>query len=79
MLLSNGENVRVEMAAGTLERLLSAGLVRAEDFRCLDYNSKQCLWRLCLKSCKDSIMTNKKRGKPINNLGRICRKCIKKR
>jgi len=43
--------VRLEMSEKTLKCLLTAGQVCAADFHCLDCESKQCLWRLCLESC----------------------------
>jgi len=45
--------IRVEITEETLLRLLNGGQVCAADFRCLDCKSKQCLWRLCLRSCSD--------------------------
>jgi hypothetical protein len=44
-------NLRVEVSKTTLARLLKAGQVCAADFQCLDYKSKQGLWRLCLDNC----------------------------
>jgi hypothetical protein len=43
--------VRVEVAPETLRRLLTAGLVCAADFRCLDCDSNECVRRLCLATC----------------------------
>lgn len=43
--------VRVEVAPETLHRLLAAGQLCAADLRCLDCESKQCIWRLCLMNC----------------------------
>jgi hypothetical protein len=45
------KRVRLEMSETTLRSLLTAGQVCAADFRCLDCESKKCLWRLCLESC----------------------------
>ncbi len=47
--------VRFEMSEKTLKCLLTAGQVCAADFHCLDCESKQCLWRLCLESCAPSV------------------------
>jgi hypothetical protein len=44
--------VRVEVTEATLLRLLTGGHACAADFHCLDCESKKCLWRLCLQSCK---------------------------
>ncbi len=51
MANANGKKVRVEVAEETLCRLLRAGQLCAAELRCLDCESKQCLWRLCLESC----------------------------
>jgi hypothetical protein len=51
------ETIRVEIAEKTLVRLLRAGQVCAADLRCLDCKSKQCLWRLCLRSCAEKLET----------------------
>jgi hypothetical protein len=45
------KSVRVEIPEETMARLLDKGQACAADFRCLDYISKKCLWRLCLESC----------------------------
>lgn len=47
--------IRIEITEKTLIRLLRAGQVCAADLRCLDCTSKQCLWRLCLKSCAEGL------------------------
>jgi hypothetical protein len=49
------KRVRLEMSEDMLRRLLTAGQVCAADFRCLDCESKQCLWRLCLESCATNL------------------------
>ena len=48
---TSNQGVRVEMHEDMLKRLLAAGQVCAADFRCLDGESKQRLWRLCLECC----------------------------
>ena len=45
------ESIRLEMESGALYRLLVSGVLCAADFRCLDCESKTCVWRLCLMSC----------------------------
>lgn len=45
------KRLRLEISEERLKRLLAAGQVCAADFRCLDRESKQCLWRLCLETC----------------------------
>ena len=57
MAKAGKETVRVEIAEKTLVRLLRAGQVCAADLRCLDCKSKQCLWRLCLRSCAEKLKT----------------------
>lgn len=47
--------VRLEMSEKTLKSLLTAGQVCAADFRCLDGESKQCLWQLCLETCAVAV------------------------
>jgi hypothetical protein len=59
MKSASEKRVRVEVTQATLLRLLRAGQVCADELRCLDDESKQCLWRLCLQSCVKSP------GKPI--------------
>jgi len=49
------KSVRVEITEETLSRLLKGGQVCAADFCCLDCDSKQCLWRLCLESCINTV------------------------
>jgi hypothetical protein len=51
MTITDQTSVRVEITAATLSRLLADGQVCAADFHCLDCQSKQCLWRLCLTNC----------------------------
>lgn len=57
--MANVENkkLRIEMAEETLLRLLDKGQLCAADLRCLDCKSKNCLWRLCLKSCAKRLAT----------------------
>ncbi|HPA13732.1 MAG TPA: hypothetical protein PKV75_00535 [Desulfobacterales bacterium] len=57
MAIADRKRVRVEITEETLTRLLEKGHVCAADFRCLDCKSKQCLWRLCLESCTNSMPT----------------------
>lgn len=46
--------LRLEISARTLLRLLASGRLCAADFRCLDCESKRCVWRLLLKSASRS-------------------------
>ncbi len=43
--------VRLELEAGILQRLLDKGELCVSEFRCLDCNSKRCVWKLCLMNC----------------------------
>ena len=47
--------LRLEIPADTLLRLLANGQLCAADVRCLDFNSKKCLWRLLLVSIDKAI------------------------
>ena len=49
------ERIRLEMTPEVLYRLLASGALCAADFRCLDCESKTCVWRLCLMSCKEEV------------------------
>lgn len=55
--MASGVNgcLRLEVSAQTMLRLLANGQLRAADFRCLDCESKQCVWRLLLMSCKKTL------------------------
>ncbi len=44
------DTVRLELPATVLQRLLAAGQLHTQDFRCLDCHSKHCVWRLCLQN-----------------------------
>ncbi|MDO6460006.1 hypothetical protein Q4485_04805 [Granulosicoccaceae sp. 1_MG-2023] len=41
--------VRMQLDEQTLQRLLKSGHLCAADFRCLDCESKACVWRLLLQ------------------------------
>lgn len=43
--------VQLEIEAGKLEALISSGDLCVADLRCLNSESKTCVWRLCLASC----------------------------
>ena len=49
------EKVRVEIDAQTLERMIDSGYLSASDMRCLDCDSKQCIWKMCLSICADKL------------------------
>ena len=48
-------HLRLEVSAQTLLRLLAGGQLCAADFRCLDCESKQCVWRILLMSCEKTL------------------------
>ena len=52
--------LRLELSAETLQHLLASGQLCAKDIRCLDCESKDCLWKLLLKSC--AMMINSGKG-----------------
>lgn len=64
--------IRIEIAETTLNRLLRAGQVCAADLRCLDCKSKQCLWRLCLRSCAENLKTGMDGITPRKGSERAC-------
>lgn len=45
------EPIRLEINTEKLHYLLNSGALCAADFRCLDCQSKQCVWKLLLKNC----------------------------
>ena len=47
--------LRLELPAATLLRLLKTGQLSAADFRCLDCESRHCVWRLLLMSCVKTL------------------------
>ncbi len=55
ILRKESGRVRLEISADRLRRLLQTGAVCVEDFRCLDCESKHCVWRLCLTNCTNRI------------------------
>lgn len=50
--------VQLELESAVLLRLLENGALCASEFRCLDCDSKQCVWRLCLMSCEKQLGAN---------------------
>jgi hypothetical protein len=47
--------MRLELSVRTLLRLMTTGQLRAADIRCLDGESKHCLWRILLMSSARTI------------------------
>ncbi len=54
--------LRLEMNENMMKHLLTTGQVCAADFRCLDGQSKQSLWRLCLESCALKVTGDSSKG-----------------
>ena len=57
----NGENqqtVQIEIGVAMLEALFNKGELCAFDIRCLNCESKQCIWNLCLTSCAKRMRCN---------------------
>ena len=73
MINEKKTNIRVEMSADTIARLLAEGRVCAAEFRCLDCRSKQCLWRLCLESCANYVPVTTDSNSQWNCLRQPCR------
>ena len=51
----DGSRIRLELDIHTLRRLLGSGLLCASDVRCLDCDSKHCVWKLCLQTLSKNI------------------------
>lgn len=45
------KTLSIEISSEKMERLLALHCICAEDIRCLNMTSRQCLQRLCLKTC----------------------------
>jgi len=50
--------VRLELSADVLSKLLASGQVSVNNFRCLDRDSKQCVWQLLLDGLAQSSAQN---------------------
>jgi len=61
--------VRVELTASTLGCLMAAGHLCAADFRCLDCESKNCVWRMCLMNCIKQGKTRWENACPCGSCG----------
>jgi len=44
-------HVRIALSAEKLQELMRSGALCAGDMHCLDCESKQCVWRICLRAC----------------------------
>ena len=54
-VVNTAVTLRLELPFETLRRLLAGGLLCAQDFRCLDCETKSCVWRLLLMNATKSI------------------------
>jgi hypothetical protein len=57
-------NLHIEISSEKINELLAQRLICAADVRCLDAESKQCLKKLCLKTC----LYNTKSYNPVPQL-----------
>jgi hypothetical protein len=53
---NSNKPVRLEVNANILGKLMAEGYIHAADFRCLDYDSKQCVHKLCLNHCANCLL-----------------------
>ena len=62
MQTSADENVRLEISAAILTRLLAQGHLKVSELRCLDCDSMHCLVRTCLRRCAWNTPCRRKNG-----------------
>lgn len=55
---NKSDTVQISIEIEKLESLFNQGELCANDFRCLNCESKKCIWNLCLKSCAKRIECN---------------------
>ncbi|ACA86706.1 conserved hypothetical protein [Shewanella woodyi ATCC 51908] len=48
-------HVNLSISADKLAKLIHSGELCAADFRCLDHESKQTVWQLCLLCCSKRV------------------------
>ena len=61
--------VRLELTVEVVARLLEQKQLCVADFRCLDCESKSCVWRMCLMNCAKNIKTEADTGCPCQGCG----------
>jgi hypothetical protein len=54
----NQDTVQIEIGVEKLESLFNKGELCVFDFRCLNCESKKCIWNLCLTSCAKRMHCN---------------------
>ncbi len=63
--------VRLELEAGILQRLLDKGELCVSEFRCLDCNSKRCVWKLCLMNCGKHVKADSSQCRHCEHCGNL--------
>ena len=67
--------LQIEIGADKLELLFNKGELCAAEIRCLNAESKQSLWRLCLSSCSKRMQANIFSFKSNAHYQKISKKC----
>ncbi|GIU25121.1 hypothetical protein [Shewanella sp. MBTL60-007] len=57
--MSANKQLNIRISEQKLAQLISQGLLCAADFNCLDSETKQAVWQLCLWSCQKRIHCDK--------------------
>jgi hypothetical protein len=60
--------VRLEIEPNFLASLLASGHIHVADFRCLDMNSKQIVWKMLLSLAKSKLAATRHDSKTVNAL-----------
>ncbi len=64
----NSEKVQLEISPDVLARLFESGQLCAGEFRCLNQDSKQTVWSLCLNTCGKCLGEDQPLGESRNNI-----------
>ncbi|EIC30055.1 MULTISPECIES: hypothetical protein [Methylomicrobium] len=67
-LFSTPATVRLEIEPNFLASLLASGHIHVADFRCLDLNSKQIVWKMLLSLAKSKLATARHGSKAVSTL-----------
>ncbi|MBL1265178.1 hypothetical protein [Candidatus Methylomicrobium oryzae] len=67
-LLRTPATVKLEIEPNFLASLLASGHIHITDFRCLDLNSKQIVWKMLLLLAKSKLAAAKHDSKTVNTL-----------
>ncbi|MCG9731058.1 hypothetical protein L1D44_14750 [Shewanella sp. Isolate13] len=57
--MSGNKQLNIRISEQKIAQLISQGLLCAADFNCLDSETKQAVWQLCLWSCQKRIHCDK--------------------